>query len=196
MSMETLGEQIDIHGGGRDLKQMHHEHEIAQSESATGKKPFARFWMHNGMVKLDGTKMSKSLGNLILARNLMEEYEPDHLRLYLLSDHYRTDLDYRDGALAALSERYELLKRAAGAEADGLGLGGDALEREFLDRMEDDLDTPGALDVLDRSAGRIVVGTAGPGEVSKLRDLLAVLGFAFAGAKGPATGHLEPTTRA
>ncbi|MCA9854873.1 MAG: cysteine--tRNA ligase, partial [Dehalococcoidia bacterium] len=71
MSMTLLGEQIDIHGGGRDLKYPHHENEIAQAETASGRDPFCGFWMHNGMLQLEGVKMSKSLGNLVLARNLL-----------------------------------------------------------------------------------------------------------------------------
>ncbi|HEY8490211.1 MAG TPA: cysteine--tRNA ligase [Dehalococcoidia bacterium] len=196
MSTEILGDQIDIHGGGRDLTYPHHENEIAQSECATGARPFCRWWLHNGMVQLDGVKMSKSLGNLVLVRDLLREAEPDHLRLYLLSTHYRADADYRSGALRALGERYGRLKAAAAtAPGPGTGPGAERLERAFLAAVEEDFDAPAALDVLDAAAARVLAGTGEPGEAAKLRELLAVLGFAFAGAAGPATGHLAPTSR-
>ncbi|MEX2080486.1 MAG: cysteine--tRNA ligase, partial [Dehalococcoidia bacterium] len=99
MATALLGEQIDIHGGGSDLRFPHHENEIAQSECATGREPFCGFWMHNGMLRLEGVKMSKSLGNLILARNLLQEFEADHLRLYLLSHRYSDDADYHSYSL-------------------------------------------------------------------------------------------------
>ena len=194
MSTEHLGEQIDIHGGGTDLIFPHHENEIAQAECASGKAPFCGFWLHNGMLKLDGVKMSKSLGNLVLARNLMAEFEPDHLRLYLLSEHYRADADYRTTALPALAPRYGRLKAAAAAESGvaGAGGGGDALAAAFAEAMDGDFDVPGALDVLDAAALRVLTGGAGGGEAAALRNCLATVGFAFAGARGPANGDLSP----
>ena len=187
MSRGHLGDQIDIHGGGRDLLFPHHENEIAQAESATGASPFCGYWMHNGMLKLDGVKMSKSLGNLVLARNLMDRFDPDHLRLYLLSEHYRSDADYREGAIEALAGRYARLRDACARGAEG---GEDAGLREALEAaMDDDLDSPRGLDVLDEAAARILDGGSGAGT---LREMLGVLGFAFAGARGPATGDLNP----
>ena len=106
MSRTLLGGQIDIHGGGSDLLFPHHENEIAQAECATGLEPFCGWWMHNGMLQLDGVKMSKSLGNLVLARNLMKEFEPDHLRLYLLSHHYRTERRLPRRRLACAPSRH------------------------------------------------------------------------------------------
>ncbi len=187
MSTAHLGGQIDIHGGGSDLVFPHHENEIAQAESLTGTAPFCGYWMHNGMLKLDGVKMSKSLGNLVLARNLMERFEPDHLRLYLLSEHYRQDADYRDGALKALGDRFVRLRAAVTGEDRPAE--DPALRAAFTEAMDDDLDTPRALDLLDRAAERAL---AGDGRAGELRALLAVLGFAFAGARGPATGDLTP----
>ncbi len=186
MSVAHLGEQIDIHGGGRDLVYPHHENEIAQAECATGKAPFCGFWMHNGMVQLDGVKMSKSLGNLVLARDLLQRVDADHLRLYLLSAHYRTGADYRDGALEALGDRYGRLRAAVGAEALlAPGTGAEALRGAFDAAMEDDFDLPSALDRLDEAAARILAGSASPGEQAVLIESLATLGFAFAGAAGP-----------
>ena len=192
MSTSLLGNRIDIHGGGRDLVFPHHENEIAQAECASGEAPFCGFWMHNGMLKLNGVKMSKSLGNLVLARNLMSEYEPDQLRLYLLSTHYRTDGDYRDGDLAALTDRYQRLKTAAGSEGGEPKLQVSALPPAVVERLDDDFDTPDALELLDASAVRILAGTAPDGERLALRSACAALGFAFAGARGPANGDLTP----
>ena len=188
MSTAHLGEQIDIHGGGSDLVFPHHENEIAQAESLTGQAPFCGYWLHNGMLKLDGVKMSKSLGNLVLARELMERFDPDHLRLYLLSQHYREDADYREGALEALAGRFERFRLAA-VGANGLAVGDPVLRAAFTAAMDDDLGTPQALDILDEAAERVL---AGGGDAGELRSLLAVLGFAVAGARGPATGDLNP----
>jgi len=194
MSTSLLGEQIDIHGGGHDLIFPHHENEIAQAEAVSGKEPFCGWWMHNGMVQLDGVKMSKSLGNLVLARNLMQEYEPDHLRLYLLSNHYRTDANYHHEPLKALTRRYEMLKAAVQREDAVPGTPGDKARviEPFQAAMDDDLDVPRALEALSAVAGRVVTGLAGDGEAEALREALATMGFAFAGARGPATGDLTP----
>lgn len=96
MSMSTLGEQIDIHGGGLDLIYPHHESEIAQSESASGKKPFVKYWLHTGVVYKDGKKMSKSLGNLEMVSNLLKKYSPNAIRWTLLSHHYREAWEYKE----------------------------------------------------------------------------------------------------
>jgi len=191
MSTAHLGEQIDIHGGGRDLVFPHHENEIAQAETATGLAPYCGWWMHNGMLKLDGVKMSKSLGNLVLARNLMAEFEPDHLRLYLLTEHYRADADFHASLMPDLLPRYERLTKAARL-AKGDADTGSPLWRAVAGRLDDDFDTPGALNLLDASAGRIVAGSADAREAAVLKSLLAILGFAFAGARGPANGDFSP----
>ncbi len=191
MSIAHLGEQIDIHGGGSDLQFPHHENEIAQAECSTGEAPFCGFWLHNGMLKLDGVKMSKSLGNLVLARELMKEVEPDHLRLYLLSEHLRADADYHEGDLARLRPRYERLKAAASG-ASGEADESHPVSRAFGEAMDDDFGVPAALDVLDSAAEQVLAGGAHEGERAAVRGALAVLGFAFAGARGPATGDLTP----
>jgi L-cysteine:1D-myo-inositol 2-amino-2-deoxy-alpha-D-glucopyranoside ligase len=191
MSTAHLGDQIDIHGGGSDLTFPHHENEIAQAESFTDAAPFCGWWMHNGMMRLDGVKMSKSLGNLVLARELMKTYEPDHLRMYLLSIHYRTDGDYHDGDLAALSERYQRLKTVAAMAEDAVVERG-AVAAAFTAAMDDDVDTAAALDVLNEAAERELAGTAEESTSADVRRGLAVLGFGFAGARGPANGDLSP----
>ncbi len=93
MSQRYLGESFDIHGGGKDLVFPHHENEIAQSEAATG-KPFVRFWIHNGFVNIDHEKMSKSLGNILAIRDILREHHPEALRLFFLSNHYRSPVDF------------------------------------------------------------------------------------------------------
>jgi len=192
MSTAILGDQIDIHGGGSDLMFPHHENEIAQAECVSGKAPFCGWWLHNGMLKLDGVKMSKSLGNLVLARDLMGQYEPDHLRLYLLSHHYREDADYRANAMPNLAARYERLKSAvafAGSANPELEV---PLILEFVEALNDDFDVPASLNALDASATRVLQGTAAAGEQEALGAALAVLGFGFAGARGPANGDFNP----
>jgi cysteinyl-tRNA synthetase len=101
MSRKFLGDQIDIHGGGQDVVFPHHENEIAQSESFTGKKPFVQFWMHNGLLRMGEEKMSKSLGNLITIRDALKKYTADALRLFIMSSYYRSPLTYTETALEA-----------------------------------------------------------------------------------------------
>jgi L-cysteine:1D-myo-inositol 2-amino-2-deoxy-alpha-D-glucopyranoside ligase len=146
LAMRDLGPTIDVHGGGSDLIFPHHECEAAQSESVTG-KTFARHWVHAPMVHLDGTKMSKSLGNLVFVSDLLERVDPAVVRLAVLDHHYRQDWDWTDGLLDGAAER---LDRWRGADREGDG--GAALEgvRSSLDR---DLDTPAALAAVDDAAG-------------------------------------------
>ena len=112
MSMTYLGETLDIHGGGQDLVFPHHENEIAQSEASTGAVPFARYWVHNGLLRLGGDKMSKSLGNLVSVEEALSRYSPDALRLYFLSSHYRSPLSYTEEGCAAMERSLERLLNA------------------------------------------------------------------------------------
>lgn len=192
MSVRHLGQQIDIHGGGHDLIYPHHENEIAQAEGAYGVEPFSGWWLHNGMLQLDGVKMSKSLGNLVLARNLMMTYEPDHLRLYLLSNHLRSDANYHEGDLDALTDRYTRLKAVATREDAGPAAADGPILRAFREAMDADFNVPEALDVLDEGAHRLQSGPGNATSAAEIRTALATLGFAFAGARGPATGDLTP----
>ncbi len=191
MSSTHLGRQVDIHGGGSDLIFPHHENEIAQAECAFQVEPFCGWWMHNGMVQLEGVKMSKSLGNLVLARNLMAEYEPDHLRLYLLSTHLRADADYRGDALPALKDRFQRL-RLASARGEGNPAPGSTVAAAFVETMDDDFGAPSALDLLDAAATRVLAGTGEMDDAVAVRASLAVMGFSFAGARGPANGDFNP----
>ncbi len=115
MSMDLLGPSFDIHGGGKDLVFPHHENEIAQSEGTTG-KPFVKYWMHNGFVNINQEKMSKSLGNFFTIREILEKYDPEVVRFFIITAHYRSPIDFSDQNLdeakAGLSRFYELLKAA------------------------------------------------------------------------------------
>ncbi len=112
MNLHHLGEQIDIHGGGNDLIFPHHENEIAQSEAYTGKKPFARYWMHNGMLQMAGEKMSKSLGNLVTIEAFLAQHEADVLRMMVLNSGYRRPLKFNDAVIEQAEKALERLRGA------------------------------------------------------------------------------------
>jgi len=182
MSLHYLGETIDIHGGGGDLVFPHHECEIAQSEQYTGVEPFVRFWMHTAMVRHEGEKMSKSLGNLVMARDLLQTTSPDAIRAYLLSHHYRAPWSCDEARLKQAAARVE--RYAAASQADPIA-GGDPLDAtlyhgRFMTAMDDDLDTPVALSVLDELAEVILAATGTQDLVAAqgiLRALAGVLGL-------------------
>jgi cysteinyl-tRNA synthetase len=151
MSCATLGESFDIHGGGADLQFPHHENEIAQSEGATG-KPLARFWMHNGFVRVDNEKMSKSLGNFFTIREVLARYDAETVRYFLLRTHYRSALNYSDvhldDARAGLKRLYTALNMV-GKEASPETIDWDnVFARRFRDAMDEDFGTPEAISVL------------------------------------------------
>jgi cysteinyl-tRNA synthetase len=159
MSMKFLGESFDIHGGGKDLIFPHHENEIAQAEAATG-KPFVKYWLHNGFVNINAEKMSKSLGNFFTIKEVLERYDAEVLRFFLLSAHYRSPIDFSDQnlkdaelgleriykALAAIEDR--LKDQAAPApdeECSELDEKCSALAGRFSEAMDDDFNTAQAL---------------------------------------------------
>jgi cysteinyl-tRNA synthetase len=153
MSSSLLGETIDIHGGGKDLVFPHHENEIAQSEAAFGKN-FVRYWIHNGFVNINQEKMSKSLGNFLLIKDIIKMYHPESVRLFLLSNHYRSPIDFNEKAMeeasGALEKIYTFLERAG----DQLGISAKVdntagqLWQEFCDAMNDDFNTAQGLGTL------------------------------------------------
>tara|TARA_E500000075_G_scaffold71476_1_gene64442 strand:+ start:346 stop:1716 length:1371 start_codon:yes stop_codon:yes gene_type:complete len=147
MSLENLGEHFDIHGGGPDLLFPHHENEIAQSECASDHK-FANYWMHSGLLKINGEKMSKSLGNFAMLKDLYDSYHPEVIRYYLISSHYRSSLNFDneslDQARSALTRLYQALLLAPSEETD---LHDESIS-EFIKSMNDDLNTPEALSTL------------------------------------------------
>ncbi len=147
MSTHALGNHFDIHGGGLDLQFPHHENEIAQSEGACGCK-FVNYWLHNGFVRVDNEKMSKSLGNFFTIRDVMEKYDPEVIRYFILTSHYRSPLNYSDqhldNAKGALTSLYNALRgvEAAGEVADN------HYSERFYAALDDDFNTPEALAVL------------------------------------------------
>jgi cysteinyl-tRNA synthetase len=149
MSCQLLGEHFDIHGGGQDLQFPHHENEIAQSEGATG-RPFVNYWMHNGFVRVDEEKMSKSLGNFFLVRDILKRYDAEVVRFFILRAHYRSPLNHTDqnldDAKQALTRLYTALKGfdVAPESIDWA----DTRAKQFREAMDDDFNTPGAVAVL------------------------------------------------
>ena len=140
MSMSSLGENFDIHGGGQDLRFPHHENEIAQSECATG-HPFVNLWMHNGFVRIDDEKMSKSLDNFFTIRDVLDSYHPEILRYFIINSHYRSPLNYSDETLdqskAALEGYYLALE---GLDVENSVELDDEISAPFLAAMDDILD--------------------------------------------------------
>lgn len=172
MSSALLGETFDIHGGGKDLIFPHHENEIAQSEGASG-RPFAKYWLHNGYVNINREKMSKSLGNFMFTRDLLKQYHPEAIRLFLLSNQYRSPIDFSDQNLDAaetsLEKAYTLLGRlnkalASTPKTDVLP---GAYFNRFCEAMDDDFNTAKGIGVLFdgiRSANKMM--DAAPGQLS------------------------------
>ena len=145
MALEHLGEQLDVHGGGSDLIFPHHESEIAQSESVTGVRPFARIWVHVGMLRYQGAKMSKSLHNLVLVGDLLRRYDADSIRVLMLRHHYREPWDYTEDQLEDAAGWTHRLRQAARGPGDAMG----DSPRAVRAALEDDLDTPRALRLLE-----------------------------------------------
>jgi len=156
MSMKHLGKTFDIHGGGRDLIFPHHESSLAQAECATGQR-FVRWWMHTGMVHHDGEKMSKSLGNLVLLRDLREKYNPDIVRIYILSHHYRSLWHFSTRDIAQAVKRGKLFStvwvNSSIAEGESFDVGHD--KKGFFDALNDDMNIPSALDCVEGLAIRV-----------------------------------------
>ena len=154
MSLKYLGNTLDIHGGGQDLVFPHHENEIAQSESFTGKKPFVKYWLHNGLVQLGEDKMSKSLGNLITIKEARDKYSADAIRIFILSSHYRSPLTYSEEGLGAAERGVERLRNTANSQLDDSGVkyknvfDADSYRRQFVEIMDDDFNTAQALATL------------------------------------------------
>ncbi|MCE0488866.1 cysteine--tRNA ligase [Pantoea sp. Mb-10] len=182
MNCKQLGSHFDIHGGGSDLMFPHHENEVAQSTCAHD-GPYVNYWMHSGMVMVDREKMSKSLGNFFTVRDVLQHYDAETVRYFLMSGHYRSQLNYGEENLnqarAALERLYTALRNTdAGAEA----VGGEAFEARFRAAMDDDFNTPEAYSVLfdmARDVNRLKTEDKGAanGLAAKLRQLANVLGI-------------------
>ncbi|HVS29424.1 MAG TPA: cysteine--tRNA ligase, partial [Solirubrobacteraceae bacterium] len=206
MSMLYLGETFDIHGGGTDLVFPHHECEIAQAEADTG-KPFARYWLHNGMLNLGAEKMSKSLGNTLTIRELIKRHDPDALRLWMLGTHYRHQLEWAEervgdsakalGRLRALVEEADRIA-AKGTPAPGPngGLFDEiaAHRARFEAAMDDDFNTPQALGVLFDLA-RLLQGARAQADDGRLAAGVLLMGVGELVTLARALGLLEPGGR-
>jgi len=185
MSLKYLGETLDIHGGGQDLVFPHHENEIVQSESFTGKKPFVKYWLHNGLVQLGEEKMSKSVGNLITIREALERYSADAIRVFVLSSHYRSPLTYSEEVLEASERGAERLRQTVRSDSGGKKANGqidvEAYRERFIEVMDDDFGTAQALATLfdlARDINRLSDEgyNIAPGQ-ELLRELTVVLGL-------------------
>jgi cysteinyl-tRNA synthetase len=176
MSLKYLGPQLDIHGGGADLAFPHHTSEIAQSEHFTGKAPFARFWVHTGMVHQDGEKMSKSLGNLTLVSDLLKKYSADAIRMTLLNHHYRYPWECFPEDLQVATETvglFQQVRSLVGEQTEGTN---SLLHGQFTAAMDNDLNTPQALWLL-RQAAEMVVANHDTNTGAEILRLVRVLGL-------------------
>jgi L-cysteine:1D-myo-inositol 2-amino-2-deoxy-alpha-D-glucopyranoside ligase len=207
MSMRYLGERFEIHGGGADLIFPHHESEIAQSEGATGQRPFVSYWMHAGMLRYGGEKMSKSLGNLVLVRDLLKTYSGDAIRHLLISHHYRDEVDFEETAMEEAAVAAARLRRACRtaeeiepldpALADPSAL--DPLVAEhrtrFLEAMDDDLNTPAALPELHALAS-VCHESADPRLVAQAGWMVRELGARILGLRLATVSSEQPRDEA
>jgi len=181
MSTRCLGHHFDIHGGGMDLQFPHHENEIAQSEGATG-ETFVNVWMHNGFVRVNEEKMSKSLGNFFTVREILARYRPEVVRFFILNSHYRSPLNYSDEHLdeaqAALTRLYTALRGLTGTENPMAGPAGDGEhESRFRAAMDDDFNTAEAIAVLFEMAREVnKLRNEGPATAATLAERLKALG--------------------
>jgi len=162
MSSKYLGSSFDIHGGGKDLIFPHHENEIAQSEAAHGTS-FANYWMHNGFVRIDHEKMSKSLNNFLTIKDTLKSWHPEVVRFFLLSKHYRSPIDFTDDSLkeaeTSLDRIYSLFERTGEIKSDSKNQEHSKFWNEFMEAMDDDFNTAKAIGIIFecvREANRII----------------------------------------
>jgi cysteinyl-tRNA synthetase len=201
MALQYLGEQIDIHGGGQDVIFPHHEDEIAQSESYTGKAPFVKYWLHNGLLRPgeDQEKMTRHLGNFVSCDEALRRYNPDAIRLFILSSHYRSPITWSEEGILGADRGLERLRAALRSTAVEAGTAGENLvnaaeeaREKFIEAMDDDFNTARAIAHLfdlaramnqARDAGASTEVLAPAQDV--LRELANVLGLTLGEPKGP-----------
>lgn len=204
MSMKYLGETLDIHGGGIENMFPHHEDEIAQSEAATG-RPFARYWIHNGSLRIDGVKMSKSLGNFITVTDALDRWPGEVLRMFFLMSHYRSMTDFSEEAIAAAAKGYDRLitalahaRRVLGDDdQEGASSAAGAARERFQAAMDDDFNTPAAVAVLFELASEInrtppANKPALAALMRLLEELGGVLGLTFQSESSVNEDSIEP----
>ena len=201
MSLKYLGHPLDIHGGGQDLIFPHHENEIAQSESYTDdRKPFVRFWLHNGLMRLAESeeKMTRHLGNLVPIHEVVHRYGGDGLRIFVLNSHYRSPITFSEESLEAAKRAAERLRIAISTPSGNADPAADPapLKQRFLDAMDDDLNTAGALGALFDLAREINRarddGRKTEAAQAALRELAGVLGLTLAGPQAAGDAAAEP----
>jgi cysteinyl-tRNA synthetase len=196
MSTRYLGDQIDIHGGGLDLIFPHHENEIAQSEAYSDKVPFAKYWMHNGLLQLGGEKMSKSIGNLVTIKEALDQYGADGLRMFVLGSHYRGPLTYTEDSVGSAQRGVERLRLAMQSHQTGgegtpeMRTAAAKAQSGFVDAMDDDFNTSAAVAALydlareiNRAREQGLDATGISPAQDKLLELCQVLGLTLAEPK-------------
>jgi cysteinyl-tRNA synthetase len=185
MAGKYLGDEFDIHGGGLDLRFPHHENELAQSTAAG--RAFARYWMHNALLTAAGEKMSKSLGNGALVSEVIKRFPARAVRLYLLQPHYRSTIEYSDGALAESVAALERIDNFVRRASDLVGAASDRVPQEFITAMNDDLGTPAAVAVLHSAVrdGNLAIDSGDQDQVAarlgEVNAMLSILGLDAAG---------------
>jgi cysteinyl-tRNA synthetase len=185
MAGKYLGDEFDIHGGGLDLRFPHHENELAQSTAAG--RAFARYWMHNALLTAAGEKMSKSLGNGALVSEVIKRFPARAVRLYLLQPHYRSTIEYSDGALAESVVALERIDNFVRRASDLVGAASDRVPQEFIVAMNDDLGTPAAVAVLHSAVrdGNLALDAGEQDQVAarlgEVNAMLSILGLDAAG---------------
>ncbi len=191
MSKKFLGDQFDIHGGAVDLVFPHHENEIAQSEAATGKKPFVKYWMHGGFLNVEGEKMSKSLGNFIEIPELLARYDPKVFRFFVSGVQYRSRIDFTEKSMGEVKENLDkfnntirnLLELDSGNENKAIDNLIEETRKKFAEEMDDDFNTPAAWAVLNefiRNVNKIYdEGKLGKGNAKKIIEFLKEIDSVF-----------------
>lgn len=173
-----LGQTVDVHMGGTDLIFPHHESEIAQVEPLQGGKPFVRFWAHVAMVHYEGEKMSKSIGNLVMVRDLLERFSPDAIRLYLASHHYRQVWSYhKDHLISAQKFSDRMTASMESKNGTGATIEYADLEARFGEALENDLDTPMAIEMIGALSERLIEGGDGVEARQALRRMGSIFGL-------------------
>jgi cysteinyl-tRNA synthetase len=200
MSTRYLGDQIDIHGGGQDLVFPHHENEIAQSESFTGKVPFVKYWMHNGFLQIGQEKMSKSLGNMLTIKSVLAKHSPDAVRIFILSSHYRSPLTFTWEGLEGSEKGAERLARAIQREDSAPGktpvLEAGTYRKQFIEAMDDDFNTAKAIGILFDLARDVNQAADSGTGVTEARQTLKELAVDILGLKLPAVKSQSGTAEA
>jgi cysteinyl-tRNA synthetase len=203
MSSTLLGDTFDIHGGGKDLIFPHHENEIAQSEAASG-HAYVKYWLHNGFVNIDHEKMSKSLNNFLMIRDVLQHHHPEAVRMFLLSSHYRSPIDFTPEAMAEASAKltrvYTLLRRLAGrVPAAAAEVDHNPFWRRFTEEMDDDFNTAAGIGTLFEAARAtnqlLDAGGGDEADIAANHGVILRMGNVLGIATGDAEAYFKSQTR-